>query len=73
MYTYLVCSKGVQYQVQALEHRDAARLCGLLAGGETLWVDGPVDERAPKRATIHFTATTHRPPHLRQGLTYRYG
>ena len=72
MNTFLVCSQGEEHRVQAVGHREAARKCGPVAYGETVWVDGPVDEYATGKATIHFTATAHHPPHLRQGLTYRY-
>ena len=72
MNTYLVYSQGVERQVQAVGHREAARKCGPVAHGETVWVDGPLEEPATDKATIHFTATAHHPPHLHQGLTYRY-
>jgi hypothetical protein len=72
MNTYRVYSRGEERQVQAVGHREAARKCGPVSPGEALWVDGPVDENAADKATIHFTVTAHNPPHLRQGLTYRY-
>lgn len=70
MLTYLVHSRGVNCQVRALNHQEAARKSGLVAGGEILWVDGPVDEFVTAKATIHFSATSHKPPHLRRQITY---
>jgi len=56
MNTYRVYSRGEERQVQAVGHREAARKCGPVSPGEALWVDGPVDEYATGKATIHFTA-----------------